>query len=205
MDFDDNRRGAEVNLAIIALNVIFFLFLELNGGTENTENMIRYGAVFAPLVLGAHQYWRLLTAVFMHFGIWHIASNMLILFVLGDNLERALGHVKYLVFYLLCGVGANAVSLYVSVLANEGNYAVGAGASGAIFGVIGGLLCAVIKNRGRLEDLSTRQLAILSGFELISGFTTAGVDVTAHLAGFVLGFLLALVMYRGKRTGWETA
>lgn len=203
MDFDDNRRGAGVNLAIIALNVIFFLFLELNGGTENTENMIRFGAVFAPLVLGAHQYWRLLTAVFMHFGIWHIASNMLILFVLGDNLERALGHVKYLVFYLLCGIGANAVSLYVSVLANEGNYAVGAGASGAIFGVIGGLLCAVIKNRGRLEDLSTRQLAILSGFELISGFTTAGVDVTAHLAGFALGFLLVLVMYRGRRTGWE--
>lgn len=63
-------------------------------------------------------------------------NNMLVLFVLGDNLERALGHVKYLIFYLLCGVGANLVSMTVNLM--TGSLSVGAGASGAIFGVVGG-------------------------------------------------------------------
>ncbi len=64
------------------------------------------GAMFAPLVVDHGQYYRLVTSVFMHFGVSHLMNNMLVLFVLGDNLERALGHVKYLIFYLLCGVGA---------------------------------------------------------------------------------------------------
>ena len=66
--------------------------------------------MYGPFVLQGHEYYRLLTSMFMHFGINHIVNNMLVLFVLGDNLERALGKVKYLIFYLICGVGANAVS-----------------------------------------------------------------------------------------------
>ena len=75
-------------------------------------------------------------------AVSHIMNNMLILFILGDNLERALGHIKYLFFYLICGVGANIVSMAVNL--GEYRNVVSAGASGAIFGVIGGLLYAVI-------------------------------------------------------------
>lgn len=200
------RKRAWVNGCLIGLNIIYFLYLELAGSSENTLFMIQHGAMYAPLVVGNHEYYRLLTSIFMHFGIDHIVNNMLVLFILGDNLERALGKVKYLIFYLLCGVGANVVSMMLSM--NGPVQAVGAGASGAIFGVIGGLLYAVAVNRGRLEDLSTRQLVVVIIFSLYFGFTSTGVDNVAHVAGLVIGVVLAVILYRkpkpaSVREFWE--
>ena len=188
------QKRSWVNGGLIVLNVIYFLYLEIAGSSENTLFMIQHGAMYTPLVLGNHEYYRLLTSIFMHFGIEHIVNNMLVLFVLGDNLERALGRVKYLIFYLLSGVGANVVSMMLSI--NSPVQAVGAGASGAIFGVVGGLLYAVIVNRGRLEDLSTRQLVVMIIFSLYFGFTSTGVDNVAHIAGLVIGIILAVLLYR---------
>ena len=109
------------------------------------------------------------------------------------------GKVKYLIFYLICGVGANAVSLLFEILV--GDWSVGAGASGAIFGVVGGLIYVVAVNKGRLEDLSTRQLVTMAAFSLYLGFTSTGVDNTAHVAGLVIGIILAAILYRKpKRT-----
>ena len=82
-----------------------------------------------------------------------------------------------------------------------GDWSVGAGASGAIFGVVGGLIYVVAVNKGRLEDLSTRQLVIMAAFSLYLGFTSTGVDNTAHVAGLVIGIILAAILYRKpKRT-----
>lgn len=188
------QKTAYVNIGLIAVNVIYFFFLEAAGSTGDTGFMIAHGAMYMPLVLGRGEYYRLLTAVFMHFGVSHIMNNMLVLFVIGDNLERALGHVKYLVFYLLCGVGANVVSMFINIGAHQN--VVSAGASGAIFGVIGGLLYAVAVNRGRLEDLSTRQLVVMIAFSLYFGFTSTGVDNAAHIGGLVLGILFGAILYR---------
>lgn len=193
------RRPAYINGVLIAVNILCFFWLEFHGSTENAAFMVEHGAMYVPLVVREGEYYRLLTAVFMHFGISHLVNNMVILFVLGDNLERALGKVKYLVFYLICGVGANVFSMVVSI--REYELAVSAGASGAIFGVIGGLLYVVIRNRGRLEDLSTRQLALFVACSLYFGFTSTGIDNAAHVGGLVLGFLLAAIFYRnpGRR------
>ena len=193
------RRPAYINGVLIAVNILYFFLLEFHGSTENAAFMVEHGAMYVPLVVREGEYYRLLTAVFMHFGISHLVNNMVILFVLGDNLERALGKVKYLVFYLICGVGANVFSMVVSI--REYELAVSAGASGAIFGVIGGLLYVVIRNRGRLEDLSTRQLALFVACSLYFGFTSTGIDNAAHVGGLVLGFLLAAIFYRnpGRR------
>ena len=188
------RRPAYINGVLIAVNILYFFWLEFHGSTENAAFMVEHGAMYVPLVVREGEYYRLLTAVFMHFGISHLVNNMVILFVLGDNLERALGKVKYLVFYLICGVGANVFSMVVSI--REYELAVSAGASGAIFGVIGGLLYVVIRNRGRLEDLSTRQLALFVVCSLYFGFTSTGIDNAAHVGGLVLGFLLAAIFYR---------
>lgn len=200
------RKIAWVNGSLIALNILYFLYLEIAGSSENTLFMLQNGAMYAPLVLGNHEYYRLLTSIFMHFGINHIFNNMIVLFALGDNMERALGSVKYLLFYLLCGVGANVVSMMFSM--GSSMQAVGAGASGAIFGVVGGLLYVVAVNRGRLEDLSTRQLVVMIVFSLYLGFTSSGVDNVAHVAGLVIGVVLGSVFYRKpKRTSvpefWE--
>ncbi len=193
------RNKAYVNMGLIALNVVYFFYLEVAGSTSNTGFMVSHGAMYAPLVLENGEYYRLFTSIFMHFGINHIMNNMLILFILGDNLERALGHIKYLIFYILCGVGANVVSMAVNI--SEYRNVVSAGASGAIFGVIGGLLYAVALNRGQLEDLSTRQLVIVIVSSLYFGFTSTGVDNTAHIAGLVLGILFGILLYRrpGRR------
>ena len=188
------RKRAWVNGCLIMLNIIYFLYLELAGSSEDTLFMLGHGAMYAPLLLERHEYYRLVTSIFMHFGIEHIVNNMLVLFVLGDNMERALGKVKYLIFYLLCGVGANLASMMFSI--NAPVQMVGAGASGAIFGVIGGLLYCVAVNRGRLEDLSSSQLIVVVVLSLYFGFTSSGVDNVAHVAGLMIGIILAALLYR---------
>ncbi len=193
MEPHHRRKTAYVNEFLIAVNILYFLWLEYHGSTENAGFMLEHGAMYVPLVIREGEYYRLFTAVFMHFGISHLVNNMIIQFALGDNLERALGGVKYLVFYLICGVGANIFSMTVSM--NDYEYAVSAGASGAIFGVIGGLLYVVLRNRGQLEDLSTRQLVMFVVCSLYFGFTSTGVDNAAHIGGLVLGFLLAVLFY----------
>lgn len=192
-------KKAYVNGLLIALNVLFFLYLEITGSSENVYFMYTKGAMSAPAVLEDGEYYRLLTAMFMHFGIRHIMNNMLVLFVLGDNLERALGHVKYLIFYLLCGIGSNWVSMMAH---STDTMTVSAGASGAIFGVVGGLLYVVTANKGRLEDLSTRQLVIMIFFSLYLGYTSTSVDNTAHLSGLVIGIVLAIILYHRPTGDW---
>lgn len=183
-----------INIGIIIINVIVFLWVEWGSSSENTLWMLQHGAMFAPYVIEERQYYRLFTAMFLHFGVNHLVNNMLILFIVGGNLERALGKVKYLIFYLLCGVGSNFLSMLFHM--NKEEIVVSAGASGAVFGVIGGLLWAVIRNKGHLEELSVRQIAVMMVLSLYLGFTETGVDNIAHIAGAGIGFFLSVLLYR---------
>ena len=93
MEYNSGKR-AYVNIGLIFLNVLYFLYLEIAGSSEDILFMYEKGAMLAPAVLENGEYYRLFTAMFMHFGINHIINNMIVLFALGDNLERALGHIK---------------------------------------------------------------------------------------------------------------
>ena len=95
-----NRSRPYVNIALAAVNVLVFLYLEAIGSTEDGVFMVKHGAVFAPFVILGGEYYRLFTAMFLHFGVSHLANNMLVLLVLGEKMERALGHIKYLIFTL---------------------------------------------------------------------------------------------------------
>lgn len=186
-----------VNTVIIVLNVVVFLWLSFQGDTTNAQFMYEHGAAFWPDIFYGKEYYRLLTCAFMHFGLEHLFNNMLVLAYIGDNLERALGKIKYILLYLTTALGSSIISAVWSMRHHE--YGVSAGASGAIFGVVGALLVIVIRNRGQLEDLSSRQLALFAVLTIYHGVTSAGIDNAAHIGGFIIGGFLALILYRRRR------
>lgn len=185
-----------VNAVLVALNVIVYLAVSLTGSVYDTEHMMEWGAMYWPAVFIQGEYYRVITYMFLHFGFSHLFNNMLVLAFLGDNLERALGKIKYLILYLGTGIAAGFASMGWNCL--QQREVVGVGASGAIFGVVGALVYVVAVNRGRLEDLSIRRLIFFVLLSLYSGLTSQGVDNTAHIAGFISGFLMAVILYRRR-------
>lgn len=191
----DNRKPV-ITIGIIAVNVIVFFVLSMFGMTENGAFMLEHGAMYVPYIIEKEEYYRLFTSIFMHFGFTHLMNNMVILFFLGGVLEEELGRWKYLILYLFSGLGGNVLSAAMDV--KTGSYAVSAGASGAIFGVIGGLLCIVLGNQGHLYYVSTRGIVFITVCSIYHGFTSTGVDNMAHIGGLVSGFLAAVILYRKR-------
>lgn len=189
-------KQAYITIALVAINCIFFVILEIMGDTLDSDFMAQMGAVWPPDIQEKGQYWRLLTATFMHFGFDHILNNMLILICAGVILEEALGHVKYLILYLIAGIGGSTLS-YLQML-YSGDYAVSAGASGAIFGIIGALLWIVILHKGRYETLTGRGMLFMIVISLYYGIHTGGVDNWGHVGGLLMGFLMGILLYRKK-------
>lgn len=186
-----------VTAGLILLNLLVFLAVEFTGGSGDTAHMVECGAVYAPLVLEEGEYYRLFTSMFLHFGMAHLANNMLVLFVLGQRLEPVTGRIRFLLIYLLGGIGGNLVSLGMELESRD--YAVSAGASGAVFAVMGAMFYVVLRNRGRVEDLTARQILIMAAFSLYFGFASSGVDNAAHVGGMVCGFAAAFLLYHPRR------
>ena len=178
---------------LIVINVAVFLILSMLGDTEDAAFMLQHGAMYEPFITEGQEYYRIFTCMFLHFGISHLANNMLVLFVLGQRLEPVVGKIKFILIYLLGGLGGNVISLLADVKKNE--YAVSAGASGAVFAVMGAMIYVVIWSHGQLQDISTRQILIMAAFSLYFGFTSTGVDNAAHVGGMIMGFLLAVLLY----------
>jgi membrane associated rhomboid family serine protease len=157
-------------------------------------------------------YLTLLTSMFMHGGLAHLFGNMLYLWIFGDNLENRLGHFRYLVFYLVCGVLASLAHVFT----NTGSYIPSLGASGAISGVLGGYILLYPKRKVHaivLQGLVTSIPAYLAiglwfVFQLISGLgilgggaQEGGVAYAAHVGGFIAGLLLIKFFALGRREG----
>ena len=186
-----------VTTALVLLNILIFLAAELTGGTRDLNHMVEFGAMYAPLVRGNGDAYRLFTSMFLHFGIEHLINNMLLLFVLGGRLERTAGKIRFLLIYLLGGLGGNILSLCLET--GSDGYAVSAGASGAVFAVMGAMIYVIIRNKGRVEDLSVKQMLIMAGLSLYFGFTSSGVDNAAHVGGLLSGIILAVILYHPRK------
>ena len=205
---DDNsarRTVPVVTYALIALNLILF-FAELNGG----ESFIQHWA-FVPrrfLANPGGDLPTLFTSMFMHAGWLHLLGNMLYLWIFGDNVEDRFGHVKFTIFYLLCGIAATFAQLAFSTDSNIPNL----GASGAIAGVLGGYLLLfprsrvnVLMGRGVIPMPALVVIGLWIVIQLVSGVgsiseraDTGGVAYMAHIGGFIAGFVLTFLL-RGKR------
>ena len=191
-----------MSIALTAANVIVFILLSIGGMTEDAYYMYEHGAMFTPAVLSNEEYYRMFTCMFMHFGFDHLLNNMVSLLVLGKYVEPIVGKVRFLIIYLLSGLGGNVLSFIVEVYTQD--YAVSAGASGAVFGLTGALLCVVLLNRGRIGTITKRGVLFMIALSLYNGFTSAGVDNLAHIGGLVTGFLvtglLCWNLYRKRST-----
>ncbi len=219
-----------VNYVIIALNVLVFVLLQGLGGNEAftyafslvpkeittgtdlvgyqliTDGLGQVGKIpqyATPLPV----YFNFLSSMFMHGDIGHILGNMLFLWIFGDNIENRIGHIRFAVFYLICGLAA----AFGQILMDTGSVIPMLGASGAISGVLGGYVLLFPTNRVRVIIVRFMvqtvpawvALGLWIGMQVVLGYLSSsgggGVAYAAHIGGFVAGFALIKVFAIGKK------
>lgn len=172
---------------LLAAIVIIWLLMTLAGGSTNTRVLITFGANYGPGILQG-QYWRLFTSMFLHIGIAHLAFNGYALFLFGLEMERLYSPGRYIVVYILSGLYGSLASF-----ATKGPTVLSAGASGAIFGVIGMNLAFFLLHRetlGRFGRARIQGTLLIIGINLVFGFTVPGIDNMAHIGGLLAGIAL---------------
>lgn len=235
-DNSGNRFPAVVNIALILINVLVFVFLQGLGNNDRftyawsavPQEIVTGKDVVTPdqvevdpstgqqvLVPGLQPtpisvYLTLLVSMFMHGSILHIAGNMLFLWIFGDNVENAMGHFRYLIFYLLTGLIASLAQVYATVAFGGNALIPSLGASGAISGVLGGYIVLFPHRRVRVlifNFLTVVPAIVAIGvwfvFQLVSGLgglgsAAGGVAYAAHVGGFVAGLALVRIFAFGR-------
>ncbi|HEX3077710.1 MAG TPA: rhomboid family intramembrane serine protease [Lachnospiraceae bacterium] len=186
-----------MNTVLVAINVLVFVYFEWISSIYSNDQLIEAGSISWQLITEQHEYYRLFTYMFIHFGVSHLLNNMVVLIFIGNYIERAFGSGKYVLLYLCSGVIAGLSSLGYNMINSNNVYS--AGASGAVFGIVGAMLFVVVKNKGRFEDIGVRQLILFLFLSLYSGIMSQEVDNVAHIGGLVAGFILAFFLYKRKR------
>jgi rhomboid protease GluP len=210
-------RPATFTFVFLAANVFVFLLMHMSGGTQNFDVLRAYGAKFNSLI-NAGEWWRTVTPVFIHIGWLHLLVNMYSLFVLGPYVERLYGSARFVFFWIATGIAGVAASYFASSVGGQpgflgrflfrGGDGPSAGASGALFGLVGVLFVFGIKFRHELPEGFKRAfgLGMLPTIllNLAIGYTIPFIDNAAHLGGFAAGCLLALFVGY-KRPGQKAA
>jgi len=175
---------------LILTNVLIFLFISFRGDTGDSTYMIRCGAMYHPLTLGG-EFHRLFTAMFLHFDIAHLLSNMLSLYAIGSIIEKAFGRIRFLLIYFGSGLGAGLVSTFFH--ARQDIPAVCAGSSGAIFGLAGALICLAVFRKTEAYGVDSRRVPAAVIISVIIS-ASRSTDTAAHIGGLIVGFLISLLL-----------
>jgi len=183
--------GALITRALIAINIVVYLLTVATGGgiSSNADTIYVHGVLFGPSVADG-DYWRLITAAFMHYGPIHLGMNMLVLWFVGAPLEERMGRGRYLLLYVVAGLAGSAGALLITPCSPT------AGASGAIFGLFGAAL--VLERQGIFVYGGSIIGLIVLNF--IFTFSLSGISVGGHVGGFVGGILAMLGLSRFGRT-----
>ena len=177
-----------VNIAIVVINILVFILCAFM-----PDVLYNKGAFSILLIQETKEYYRFLTAVFLHADIDHLLSNMVVLYFLGNGLERKIGHIKYMILYFLSAMGGNILSAIYE--AYYGNMFTSVGASGAIFGVIAAVFLLVMVQGGRWENITWSRMLLMIVYSLYSGFISDNVNNAGHIGGFVAGLLIMIMFY----------
>jgi rhomboid protease GluP len=204
-DHQETFRGGKlpfVTIFLVAVNVIVFLICTFTG-----DLLYNKGAFGVTDIIEDGAFYRMLTSMFLHADIGHLFSNMIVLYYIGEMVEKHLGHIPYAVLYFLSGITGNVFSVMYELL--TGSFFRSVGASGAVFGVEGALLFLVILHRGKLESMSAGRVAFAIAFSLYCGFTSTNVNNAAHIGGVLMGFAAAAVisllsLHAGRRKDRDT-
>lgn len=183
---------ATISLALICCVVFLVQLHQCNAfvyPSLTADFAAAHGGMNWRYILWDHEYWRLISSMFMHFSLGHLSGNMFSLCVLGTYVERTLGKKFFLLIYFASGIIASLVSMVYNM--NEDSFVVGAGASGAIFGITGALLVCTIWRRRHGYNLDVRRVALLCLLSLALSSTADNVDNAAHIGGILAGMLFA--------------
>lgn len=181
---------------IIAINVIVFIVTSMGGDVYNGRYMIECGGLIAPLEPG--EYYRLFTCMFLHFGIRHLGMNMFCLYLMGNDLEKFIGKLAYIAVYIGGGLFSSILTLAYYMSADKYN-TVSAGASGAVYAVIGALIVMAIRDEQVRKRFSLRGLLICVALMFLQGITDSSVNSVAHFGGLIAGFLIAFLTVTIRR------
>lgn len=175
-----------VTYTLIFINILVFMAMYLFGnGSEDSLTLLNFGANYRPLILEFNQYYRLITSSFLHIGILHLLFNMYALYIIGAQIENFYGKAKYLIIYL----GSAIFGSLLSICFHDG---ISAGASGAIFGLLGAMLYFGYHYRLYLGNVLQSQIIPIIILNLFLGFITPGIDNACHVGGLISGIFLAM-------------
>jgi membrane associated rhomboid family serine protease len=176
--FIPNQKNTPVTKFLSISLIAIFLLQELTGTL-----LVKSFALFAPLVTSG-EWWRLISAGFLHGSIIHLLFNVYILWVIGSQLESIVGNIKFIIIYFVSLLGGSVASYLFSPF---GSYSIGA--SGAIFGLMGAMLVV-----GRKRNLDISQITTLVAINVVIGFVLSGIDWRAHLGGLATGAVITWVL-----------
>lgn len=180
------RRKFYISYAIIAVNVLVWLFTEYYSKKYSVNANLIFGAKFNPLIMSG-EYWRLITPIFLHGDVLHILFNSYSIYAIGPTVETLFGGLKFLVIYFIAGVMGNIASFAFSTHMSVG-------ASGAIFGLLGALVYLIKKNKRIFKSSFGSGVVITIVYNLIYGFLNARIDNFAHIGGLVGGYIAAVAL-----------
>ncbi|MEA3455311.1 MAG: rhomboid family intramembrane serine protease [Campylobacterota bacterium] len=190
-----------ITYSLIGLNLLFYAASILYTGSVvdmPAGGLVDLGAIYGPYVVGG-EWWRLLTAMFLHGGMTHLLMNMFSLYIIGRPMELYFSTKSYLSLYFLTGIVGGLVSISVHP------ETVSIGASGAIFGVFGalsGYFFAYRRELGEQAQQFMKDFALIIGINLVIGFTIPNIDVSAHAGGLVSGLIGGLIVARHPERLW---
>ena len=181
-------RITPVTADLIVINAIMFVVTLLTGGFE-TDNLVRLGGLVPAFVTENGEWYRVLTAMFMHGGVLHFAMNMIALYYLGSAMERSIGPVRFLGLYLAAGLGADLTIVFLGA-ANE----LTIGASGALYGIMAALFYITFSHRNWFTPASVGSIRKMIAINFAITFLIPNISIVGHLAGFAIGFLAAVAL-----------
>jgi membrane associated rhomboid family serine protease len=191
-------RATPVTFALLAANVlVFVLMMVVSGGTDDVPTLVAFGAKTNELLLRG-EWFRLVTPIFIHAGLLHLVVNSYALWIVGPQVEKLYGSARFLLIYLLAGIGGVAGSYFGHALFGKSPDAPSVGASGAIFGLFGVLAVFGFRYRHELPPTIRRALGAsvlpVILINLVIGFSVSFIDNAAHIGGLLTGIVLTLII-----------